>query len=71
MCVQAQEPEALGKKKFFKNLYENLFKYSTLYAAGNISNSYEAPVKDYFVRTNPDGGLYDIPVVVDGQKKSI
>lgn len=70
MCVQAQEPEALGKKKFFKNLYENLFKYSTLYAAGNISNSYEAPVKDYFVRTNPDGGLYDIPVVVDGTEKN-
>ena len=52
--------------QFFKDLYKELFKYSTIYVAGDIKNSYEEPVKDYFVRTNPDGGLYDIPVVVDG-----
>jgi len=73
MCIQAQSPDkfkALGKEKFFNKLYEDLFKYSTLYAAGNISNSYEAPVQDYFVRTNPEGGLYDIPVVVNGTEKN-
>jgi hypothetical protein len=52
--------------QFFKDLYKELFKYSTVYVAGDIKNSYQEPVKDYFVRTDPDGGLYDIPVVVDG-----
>ena len=52
--------------QFFKDVYKELFKYSTIYVAGDMKNSYEEPVKDYFVRTNPDGGLYDIPVVVDG-----
>tara|TARA_R110002020_G_scaffold39483_1_gene117357 strand:+ start:484 stop:663 length:180 start_codon:yes stop_codon:yes gene_type:complete len=41
--------------QFFNDLYKELFKYSTLYVAGDITNSYEEPVKDYFVRTNPDG----------------
>ena len=52
--------------QFFKDVYKELFKYSTIYVAGDMKNSYEEPVKDYFVRTNPDGSLYDIPVVVDG-----
>tara|TARA_B100001094_G_scaffold311388_1_gene346988 strand:- start:83 stop:1177 length:1095 start_codon:yes stop_codon:yes gene_type:complete len=42
-----------------------LFKYSTVYVAGDIDNPKENP-KDYFVRTNPDGNLYAPPVVVDG-----
>ena len=63
ISLNAQEKE---KGKFFKDLYKELFKYSTLYVAGDINNSYEEATKDYFVRTNPDGGLYDIPVVVDG-----
>jgi hypothetical protein len=53
------------KKNLFKSIYEDFFKYSTFYIAGDIENPKEE-VKDYFVRTNPDGGLYDIPVVVDG-----
>ena len=33
--------------------------------SGDIKNSKEnAP--SYFVRTNPNGSLYDVPVVVDG-----
>ena len=63
ISLNAQEKE---KGKFFKDLYKELFKYSTIYVAGDINNSYEEATKDYFVRTNPDGGLYDIPVVVDG-----
>ena len=60
--LSAQEKE---KGKFFKSIYEDLFKYSTLYVAGDIKNAKEnAPV--YFVRTNPNGSLYDVPVVVDG-----
>ena len=51
--------------QFFKDVYKELFKYSTIYIAGDMQNPKEES-KDYFVRTNPDGGLYDIPVVVDG-----
>ena len=51
--------------QFFKDVYKELFKYSTIYIAGDMQNPKEE-TKDYFVRTNPDGGLYDIPVVVDG-----
>lgn len=52
-------------QNFFKKLYKDLFKYSTVYIAGDIDNPKENP-KDYFVRTNPDGNLYAPPVVVDG-----
>ena len=55
-----------AQSQIFKDIYKELFKYSTIYVAGDVKNSYEEPVKDYFVRTNLDGGLYDIPVVVDG-----
>ena len=61
ITVFAQE----NKKNLFKSIYDDFFKYSTFYIAGDIQNPKEE-VKDYFVRTNPDGGLYDIPVVVDG-----
>ncbi|HIG08454.1 MAG TPA: hypothetical protein EYQ51_01655 [Alphaproteobacteria bacterium] len=60
--ISGQEKE---KGKFFKDVYKELFKYSTIYVAGDMQNPKEE-AKDYFVRTNPDGGLYDIPVVVDG-----
>jgi len=60
--LTGQEKE---KKNLFKNFYEDFLKYGTLYVAGDIKNSKEnAPV--YFVRTNPNGSLYDVPVVVDG-----
>lgn len=52
-------------QNLFEKIYKDLFKYSTIYIAGDIDNPKEQP-KDYFVRTNPDGGLYDVPVVVDG-----
>ncbi len=54
-----------AKDNLFKRLYKELFKYSTVYVAGDIDNPKENP-KDYFVRTNPDGNLYAPPVVVDG-----
>jgi len=60
--ISGQEKE---KGRFFKSIYDELFKYSTVYVAGDMQNPKEN-VPDYFVRTNPDGGLYDIPVVVDG-----
>jgi len=51
--------------QFLKELYKDFFKYGTVYAAGNISNSIEEIEPTYFVRTNPNGNLYDIPVVED------
>jgi hypothetical protein len=61
----AQEPSTLGKKKFFKNLYEDFLKSGTVYGAGDINNSIEAAEPTYFSRTNPDGSIYSIPDVVD------
>lgn len=61
--ITAQEEKEKGK--FFKSIYNELFKYGTLYIAGDVQNPKENP-KDYFVRTNPDGNLYAPPVVVDG-----
>ena len=46
--------------QLFKKLYDNVFKYSSIYAAGNTKNSFETPRKDYFVRPPADGNLYDI-----------
>ena len=41
-------------KKFFKNLYDDIFKYATIYVAGDMKNAYETQYPDYFIRTNPD-----------------
>ena len=51
-------------KKFFDNLYKDIFKYATVYVAGDIGNAYETQYPDYFIRTNPDD-LYAIPRVED------
>ena len=60
-AVIAVSANAQEKKKLFKDF----LKYSTIYVSGDIKNSKEnAP--NYFVRTNPNGSLYDVPVVVDG-----
>lgn len=46
-------------------ILDKIFKYSTVYAAGDISNSIEEKEPTYFVRTNPNGSIYDVPVVED------
>ena len=56
---------ASSSAQIFEKIYKDFLKYGTVYAAGDISNSIEEREPTYFVRTNPDGGLYDIPVVVD------
>ncbi len=56
-------------KKFFENAYKSIFKYATIYGAGNINNSVESSIQTYFVRTNEDGSLYSIPDVVDNTPK--
>ena len=64
-AVIAVSANAQEKKNLFKSIYKDLFQYSTIYVAGDIQNTKEQP-KDYFVRTNPSGNLYEPPVVVDG-----
>ena len=64
-AVIAVSANAQEKKSLFKSIYEDIFKYSTIYVAGDIQNPKEEP-KDYFVRTNPSGNIYEPPVVVDG-----
>ena len=50
--------------QFFKKAYEGIFKYATIYVAGDMREAYETQYPDYFIRTNPDD-LYAIPDVVD------
>ena len=64
-AVIAVSANAQEKKNLFKSIYKDLFQYSTIYVAGDIQNPKEQP-KDYFVRTNPSGNIYEPPVVVDG-----
>ena len=65
VAVFAVSANTQNKKNIFKEIYKDLFQYSTIYVAGDIQNPKEQP-KDYFVRTNPSGNLYEPPVVVDG-----
>ena len=57
------------KDGFFKSIYEDFLQYGTLYGAGDIRNAVEPPSDVYFVRTNPDGGLYDVPQVVNNTQE--
>ena len=61
LCVYSINADA----QLFKKIYKEVFKYSSIYVAGNASNSYETTRKDYFVRPPEDGNLYAIPEVVD------
>ncbi len=51
--------------QIFEKIYSKVFKYSTVYIAGDVSNAYENTRKDYFVERPSDDSLYDIPKVVD------
>jgi hypothetical protein len=51
--------------QFFDSLYKDFLKYGTVYGAGEVRNSIEAKTPTYFVRTNDNGNIYSIPVVVD------
>ena len=56
---------AVNAQGFFDSLYKDFLKFGTVYGAGDISNSIEASEPTYFVRTNPNGSIYDIPGVED------
>ena len=50
--------------QFFKDVYKDFLKYGTVYAAGNVVNSYITSRPTFFIRTDPDD-LYAIPDVID------
>ena len=50
--------------QFFKDVYKDFLKYGTVYAAGNVGNSYITSRPTFFIRTDPDD-LYAIPNVID------
>jgi hypothetical protein len=57
--------DSIKERSFVKDLVSDFLQYGTVYGAGDVKNSIEARQQTYFVRTNPDGGLYSIPDVVD------
>ena len=57
--------DSIKERSFVKDLVSDFLQYGTIYGAGDVKNSIEARQQTYFVRTNPDGGLYSIPDVVD------
>ena len=61
-AVIAVSANAQEKKKLFKDF----LKYSTVYMSLVILKIQKKMHLSYFVRTNPNGSLYDVPVVVDG-----
>ena len=56
-------------QNFVNSLYKDFLKYGTIYGAGEVRNSVEAPYPTYVVRTNENGSLYDIPRVEDNTIK--
>ena len=55
----------VAQGQILKKAYDEFFKYSSIYVAGNVSNAYEKTTKDYFVDKPADGDLYGIPKVID------
>lgn len=51
--------------QILKKFYDEVFKYSTVYIAGDMSNAYENTRKDYFVERPDANDLYAIPKVID------
>ncbi len=57
--------KGFNKENIFDKIYKDFLKYGTFYVAGDVSNPYQKQSIDYVVRTNPNGNLYDVPVVQD------
>lgn len=55
----------VAQGQILKKAYDEFFKYSSIYVAGNVSNAYEKTTKDYFVEKPAEGDLYGIPRVID------
>ncbi len=60
--------EEKKKKNIFKSIYEQIFKYGTIYVAGDINNA-QVEQESFFVRPPEGGSLYDVPEVIDVSTK--
>lgn len=69
LLVSSQIKAQNKAQDFVNSLYKDFLKYGTLYGAGEVRNSVEAPYPTYVVRTNENGSLYDIPRVEDNTIK--
>ena len=69
LLVSSQIKAQNKAQNFVNSIYKDFLKYGTVYGAGEISNSVEAPYPTYVVRTNENGSLYDIPRVEDNTIK--
>ena len=69
LLVSSQIKAQNKAQDFVNSLYKDFLKYGTLYGAGEVRNSVEAPYPTYIVRTNENGSLYDIPRVEDNTIK--
>ena len=69
LLVSSQIKAQNKAQNFVNSLYKDFLKYGTVYGAGEIRNSVEAPYPTYVVRTNENGSLYDIPRVEDNTVK--
>ena len=69
LLVSSQIKAQNKAQNFVNSLYKDFLKYGTVYGAGEIRNSVEAPYPTYVVRTNENGSLYDIPRVEDNTIK--
>lgn len=69
LLVSSQIKAQNKAQNFVNSIYKDFLKYGTIYGAGEIRNSVEAPYPTYVVRTNENGSLYDIPRVEDNTIK--
>jgi len=69
LLVSSQIKAQNKAQNFVNSLYKDFLKYGTIYGAGEVRNSVEAPYPTYVVRTNENGSLYDIPRVEDNTIK--
>tara|TARA_S200002703_G_C3801780_1_gene247828 strand:+ start:972 stop:2159 length:1188 start_codon:yes stop_codon:yes gene_type:complete len=69
LCLLLLVSSQIKAQNFINSLYKDFLKYGTIYGAGEVRNSVEAPYPTYVVRTNENGSLYDIPRVEDNTIK--
>ena len=69
LCLLLLVSSQIKAQNFVNSLYKDFLKYGTIYGAGEVRNSVEAPYPTYIVRTNENGSLYDIPRVEDNTIK--
>ena len=55
--IAFSQEEVKEKKNFFKEFYNDFFKYATIYGAGDYRAPYESSDKKYLIRQPEGAGL--------------